>query len=103
GRRPGRPADPPPGPKVAALPPPADAGPSAPPPAPPAIDPADIVRLLQAHLKRVGCDPGTTDGSWNGASQKALDNFNRHAGTRFDVKVASLDARSEEHTSELQS
>jgi uncharacterized caspase-like protein len=82
----------PPGPKVAALTPPADAGPSAPPPAPPAIDPADIVRLLQAHLKRVGCDPGATDGSWNGASQKALDNFNRHAGTTFDVKVASLDA-----------
>ncbi|MET4449913.1 type II secretory pathway pseudopilin PulG [Bradyrhizobium sp. GM2.2] len=58
----------------------------------PAMDPADIARLLQAHLKRVGCDPGTTDGAWTAPSQKALDNFNRNAGTRFDVKVASLDA-----------
>ncbi|MBV9566252.1 MAG: caspase family protein [Bradyrhizobium sp.] len=81
------PAEPPP--KVAALTPPADPRPSAP---PATIDPADIARLLQAHLKRVGCDPGATDGSWNGASQKALDNFNRHAGTRFDVKMASPDA-----------
>jgi hypothetical protein len=68
--------------------------PAAPAPAPvvvPAMDPADIARLLQAHLKRVGCDPGTTDGAWTAPSQKALDNFNRNAGTKFDVKVASLD------------
>jgi uncharacterized caspase-like protein len=76
--------------KVAALPSPADAPPA--PAAMPNMDPADIARLLQAHLKRVGCDPGGTDGSWNGASRKALDSFNRYAGTKFDVAVASLDA-----------
>jgi len=58
----------------------------------PAMDPADIARLLQAHLKRVGCDPGNTDGNWNDSSKKALDLFNKTAGTRFDVKLASLDA-----------
>jgi hypothetical protein len=56
------------------------------------MDPADIARLLQAHLKRVGCDPGSADGAWSAPSQKALDSFNRYAGTKFDVKVASLDA-----------
>jgi uncharacterized caspase-like protein len=67
--------------------------PKASPPAPvPAMDPADIARLLQAHLKRVGCDPGNTDGNWNDSSKKALDLFNKTAGTRFDVKLASLDA-----------
>jgi uncharacterized caspase-like protein len=71
--------------------------PSAPAPAPapvvvPAMDPADVARLLQAHLKRVGCDPGPADGAWTAPSQKALDNFNRNAGTKLDVKVASLDA-----------
>jgi hypothetical protein len=34
----------------------------------PAMDPADVARLLQAHLKRVGCDPGVTDGSWDDKS-----------------------------------
>jgi uncharacterized caspase-like protein len=67
--------------------------PKAPPAAPvPAMDPADIARLLQAHLKRVGCDPGNTDGNWNDSSKKALDLFNKTAGTKFDVKVASLNA-----------
>ncbi len=78
--------------KLAALPPPADAPTPAAPIATPNMDPADIARLLQAHLKRVGCDPGIADGSWNSASQRALDNFNRYAGTKFDMKVASLDA-----------
>ncbi|MGY4511510.1 putative caspase-like protein [Bradyrhizobium sp. USDA 3650] len=58
----------------------------------PAMDPADVARLLQAHLKRVGCDPGAADGAWTTPSQKALDSFNSYAGTKFDVKVASLDA-----------
>jgi uncharacterized caspase-like protein len=75
--------------KLAALPPPA--APAAPPTVP-NMDPADIARLLQAHLKRVGCDPGATDGSWNAASQSALDSFNKYAGTSFNIKLASLDA-----------
>jgi uncharacterized caspase-like protein len=66
--------------------------PQGPPPAPPQIDQADIARLLQAHLKRVGCNPGTADGNWDEGSQKALDLFNKSAQTRFDIKLASLDA-----------
>jgi uncharacterized caspase-like protein len=74
--------------KVAALTPEKAAAPSA----PPAIDPADIARLLQAHLKRVGCDPGNSDGKWDDTSKKALELFNKNAQTKFDIKLASLDA-----------
>ena len=62
------------------------------PPAPPQIDPADVARLLQAHLKRVGCNPGAADGNWDDGSRKALELFNNNAKTKFDVKLASLDA-----------
>jgi len=71
---------------------PAAPAPAAAPAAVPVMDPADIARLLQAHLKRVGCDPGAADGAWSAPSQKALDSFNKYAGTKFDIKVASLDA-----------
>lgn len=77
--------------KVASLSPSAGPQPAAAPPVP-AMDKTDIARLLQAHLKRVGCDPGNTDGNWNDGSQKALDLFNKSASTTFDVKVASLDS-----------
>jgi uncharacterized caspase-like protein len=65
--------------------------PAAAPPVP-AMDPSDIARLLQAHLKRVGCDPGALDGNWSEGSSKSLQNFNLNAGTSFNVRVASLDA-----------
>ena len=77
---------------LAALTPPAAPAPAVAPVAVPVMDPADIARLLQAHLKRVGCDPGAADGAWSAPSQKALDSFNKYAGTKFDIKVASLDA-----------
>jgi len=48
--------------------------------------------LLQAHLKRVGCNSGNVDGNWDDSSRKALDLFNKNAKTQFDVKLASLDA-----------
>jgi len=76
--------------KVAALPPDKAVAPA--PQAAPAMDPADLARLLQAHLKRVGCDPGNSDGKWDDASRKALELFNKSAQTRFDIKLASLDA-----------
>jgi uncharacterized caspase-like protein len=66
--------------------------PSAEPATAPMMDPADIARLLQAHLKRVGCYGGSADGKWDDDSQKALGLFNRQAETKFDIKVASLDA-----------
>jgi uncharacterized caspase-like protein len=62
------------------------------PPASPKIDQADITRLLQAHLKRVGCNLGNVDGNWDDGSRKALDLFNNRAKTQFDIKLASLDA-----------
>ena len=58
----------------------------------PLIDQADISRLLQAHLKRVGCNTGNVDGTWDDSSRKALDLFNKSAKTQFDIKVASIDA-----------
>ena len=56
----------------------------------PPIAPGDVERLLQAHLKRVGCDPGSIDGSWDNGSKQALAKFNKYAGTTFDITVASL-------------
>jgi uncharacterized caspase-like protein len=79
--------------KLASLTPPAEPLPqSPPPPSAPQMDGADIARLLQAHLKRVGCNPGNADGKWDDSSQKALDLFNKNAQTKFDIKLASLDA-----------
>ena len=51
-----------------------------------------VAAELQSELKRVGCDPGNTEGDWNAASRRALERFNKHAGTKLDVRVASLDA-----------
>jgi uncharacterized caspase-like protein len=61
-------------------------------PSSPQLDQTDLNRLLQAHLKRVGCNAGNVDGAWDDSSRKALELFNRNASTKFDVKVASLDA-----------
>jgi uncharacterized caspase-like protein len=58
----------------------------------PQMDEADIARLLQFHLKRVGCDPGTVDGKWTDQSTRAMTEFNRRAKANFEVKVASLGA-----------
>jgi uncharacterized caspase-like protein len=66
--------------------------PEAVPPSSPPIDQADITRLLQAHLKRVGCNSGNVDGKWDDSSRKALELFNKNAQTQFDIKLASLDA-----------
>ena len=58
----------------------------------PKIGQADIARLLQAHLKRVGCNSGKIDGDWDEGSQRSLELFNKNAKTKFDTKVASLEA-----------
>jgi uncharacterized caspase-like protein len=52
----------------------------------------DVPRLLQTELRRVGCNTGSIGSSWNAAAQKSLDLFNKNAGTKLDVKVASLNA-----------
>lgn len=51
-----------------------------------------VSRGLQGELKRVGCDPGSVNGDWGPKSRQALTLFNKHAGTRLDAKVASLEA-----------
>ena len=53
--------------------------------------PSDIAKSVQTELRRVGCLTGAADGDWNAASQRSLTLFNRHAGTKLDAKVASLD------------
>ncbi|MGY4311943.1 caspase family protein [Bradyrhizobium sp. JR3.5] len=52
----------------------------------------DLAKSVQSELSRVGCFTGSIDGEWNAASRRSLSLFNRHAGTKFDVKLASLDA-----------
>ena len=54
--------------------------------------PGEITRLLQSELRRVGCLTGSTDGSWNADSRRALESFNKFSGTQLDAKVASFDA-----------
>ena len=53
---------------------------------------ADVNKSVQLELRRVGCLTGAADGEWNAASQRSLSLFNRSAGTKLDVKTASLDA-----------
>jgi uncharacterized caspase-like protein len=52
----------------------------------------DIIKSVQSELRRVGCLTGQANGDWNAASQRSLALFNRHAGTKFDVKLVSTDA-----------
>ncbi|WP_271607559.1 caspase family protein [Bradyrhizobium sp. CCBAU 11434] len=54
--------------------------------------PPDLPRLLQTELKRVGCKTGEVGGDWDAAARRALAAFNDNAGTKFDIKLASLDA-----------
>ena len=61
-------------------------------PEPRAIDSADLAKQLQLQLKRVGCDPGALDGAWNDKSTQAMAQFNAHAHTKLEVKVASIGA-----------
>ena len=58
----------------------------------PATTPADLSRSVQTELGRVGCFSGQADGNWNTSAQRSLSQFNRYAGTKLDVKVASTDA-----------
>ena len=77
-------------PMIAALPPSDQVGPKTPTPDQKVLQ--DIPRMLQSELKRVGCSVGEINGEWNGPSRRALESFNKNAGTTFDIKLASLDA-----------
>jgi hypothetical protein len=76
--------------QLAALTPPQQAGETLAKPDKPVVE--DLPRLLQIELRRVGCNTGAVDGRWNAAAQRSLALFNKNAQTKFDVKVASLDA-----------
>ena len=70
--------------KLAALAPPAS-----PDPAPKA---ESINRQLQSELRRVGCYSGTVNDEWSGGAQRSLEQFNKRAGLKLNVKLASIDA-----------
>lgn len=53
---------------------------------------ADIPFQLQIELRRVGCNTGAVNDMWTQAAQKSMELFNRYAGMKLDVKVASLDS-----------
>jgi uncharacterized caspase-like protein len=54
--------------------------------------PQDIPRLLQSELRRVGCKTGEIEDEWSASARRALSSFNDNAGTKFDIRLASLDA-----------
>jgi len=54
--------------------------------------PLGLTVALQDELRRVGCHTGSVDGEWNASSERALQLFNIHAGTRFNTSSASVDA-----------
>jgi hypothetical protein len=56
------------------------------------VAPENLAGPLQLHLKRVGCDPGTTRGTWDAGSRRALENFNKYAGTNFNTQIATIEA-----------
>jgi uncharacterized caspase-like protein len=75
----------------AANPAPASTVPSSSVPSSTGPSPAEIAKSVQTELRRVGCLTGTVDGEWSAASQRSLTLFNRYAGTKLDIKLASLD------------
>jgi len=57
-----------------------------------ALSTTDIARSMQLELRRVGCLSAAANGDWSAPSRRALELFNQNAGTKFDLKVASLEA-----------
>src|ERR1700744_5390016 len=52
----------------------------------------DLPRQLQTELQRVGCKTGELSDDWDASARRALSSFNDNAGTKFDIKLASVDA-----------
>ncbi|MBN9006229.1 MAG: caspase family protein [Rhizobiales bacterium] len=65
--------------------------PAAEPAAKPALSAVEITKSVQTELRRVGCYSGSADGDWDKASRASLEKFNRYAGAKLDIKLASLD------------
>ncbi|SEG69545.1 hypothetical protein SAMN04488144_1451, partial [Methylobacterium sp. 190mf] len=66
--------------------------PEPPPPAPSIVPQADVGRVLQTELKRVGCDPDTVDGTWGPASVRAMKTYNRISHTALEISKPTLEA-----------
>jgi hypothetical protein len=58
----------------------------------PPLSGSELVTSLQLELRRAGCLSAMATGNWNSVSERSLALFNKNAGLRFDVKVASVDA-----------
>lgn len=59
---------------------------------PPVPARSDLPRLLRAELRRVGCTTADGGDDWDSDARRALGRFNNNAGTRFDTRLASVDA-----------
>jgi uncharacterized caspase-like protein len=53
---------------------------------------SELITSLQLELRRVGCLSAAANGEWNAVSERSLAVFNKNAGTKFDLKAASVDA-----------
>ncbi|AMA59088.1 caspase family protein [Bradyrhizobium sp. CCGE-LA001] len=53
---------------------------------------AELSKSVQSELRRVGCLSSSAESEWSSTAQRSLTLFNKYAGTKFDVKLASLDA-----------
>lgn len=52
----------------------------------------ELNRSLQVELRRVGCQTGPASDEWTAASRRSLELFNKHAGLKLEIKLASADA-----------
>jgi uncharacterized caspase-like protein len=55
----------------------------------PEIGSARLSRLIQLELRRVGCDPGSIDGTWSAKSKSALAEFARQTKVAINVEAPS--------------
>lgn len=57
-----------------------------------ALSPTELITSVQLELRRVGCLASLPNGEWSTSSQRSLMLFNKHADTKLNVKLASVDA-----------
>ncbi|MFK4506290.1 caspase family protein [Bradyrhizobium daqingense] len=58
----------------------------------PTLSAAELSKSVQSELRRVGCLSSSAESEWSSTAQRSLTLFNKYAGTKFDVKLASVDA-----------
>ncbi len=60
--------------------------------APEATPKESLNRQLQTELRRVGCHTTAVGDDWSPAARRSLEQFNKRAGLKLDVKTASIDS-----------